>query len=138
VSQDRVQWQVLVKTVTKLVVSWTVGNFLISWATISFSRTLLHGFCQSVCLMFTSGRHTEAPCHEDVYGMWRWSSTHLHSWYRSKVGQFNSGMHNSWTIFFYSLTEKECNTTLSQVTQLLNVQDLKDPPLMWKDWLYNM
>jgi hypothetical protein len=38
-AQDSDQWQSLVNTVTNLQVPEKVGNFLTTWATLSFSRT---------------------------------------------------------------------------------------------------
>jgi hypothetical protein len=43
VAQDRDQWRVIVNTIMNLRVPYKVGNLLNSWATISFSRILLHG-----------------------------------------------------------------------------------------------
>jgi len=43
-SQDKVQWRALVNAVMKLRVPQKAGDFLTSWATVSFSRrTLFHG-----------------------------------------------------------------------------------------------
>jgi len=43
-SQDRDQWRDLVNTVMSLRVPYNVGNFLIRWATVNFSRcTVLRG-----------------------------------------------------------------------------------------------
>jgi hypothetical protein len=41
-AQDRDQWRALVNTITNLRVPKKAGNFLTSWVTVSFSRTVLH------------------------------------------------------------------------------------------------
>jgi hypothetical protein len=42
-AQDRVQWKALMNRATNLCIPNKLGNFLSSCATISSSRTLLHG-----------------------------------------------------------------------------------------------
>jgi hypothetical protein len=41
--QDRENWQVLVNTLLKLEIPWNGGNFLTSWATVSFSSSGVPG-----------------------------------------------------------------------------------------------
>jgi hypothetical protein len=40
-AQDRFQWSILENAVIKIPFSWKAGYFLISWATVSFSRRRL-------------------------------------------------------------------------------------------------